>query len=713
MNPARWFRFKSLKTKLILAFQLFGMLPLLVSGYLTDSRSRPELLNKSGENLEAKATATIDKIDRNLFERYGDVQAFAFNPMARGTAEEMTEAANYYTQGYGCYDLMVIADATGKVVAANTAGADGKPINTKSLVGRDVKGEDWFRACTAAGWKKDESFTRDLHEDPFTAEVYRTRGLVLNFSAPIYDQAGKLVGVWSNRVSWDRTVGQIMKDVRDTEKENGRGSETQVVSKTGLVLDDADPAAVLKLNLKEAGLKAAEAGTNGKNGHEVEMHKRRNVEQLNGYASSKGFGPYKGFGWTVLVREDSAQAYAVSNSLRVMLLIVAGVVTVVLFVGGFLLASAIVKPIRATTEAVQALAHGDFTKTVNVTSADEVGQLAEATNATAQLLRTSKEQTAEAEKREKARMNQMRAVFQKVSANAAGMLAAGKEMSAVSQQMSAAAEETSAQSNVVSAAAEEVSACVNTVVTAVDEMNSSIKEIAKNANDASRIVTTAVEVAGQTNATITKLGVSSGEIGQVIKVITGIAQQTNLLALNATIEAARAGEAGKGFAVVANEVKELAKETAKATEDISQKIEAIQRDTGGAVAAIGQITDIIHQISGITTTIATAVEEQTATTNEIGRNVSEAARGTSEIAQNITSVAQAAGETASGSTEVQSASERLSAMATELRDLVSSNRPDDAQPTTPAKATRSLSDTPPPARPVARPSANGRPMAHA
>ncbi len=706
MTPARWFRFKSLKTKLVLAFQLFGMIPLLVSGLLTDARSRPELLKKSGENLQEKAAATADKIDRNLFERYGDVQAFAFNPMARGTPEQVTEAANYYTQAYGCYDLMVIADAAGKVVAVNTVGHDGKPLNTKPLLGRDVRAEDWFRACAAGTWKKDESFTRDLHEDPFTAEVFRGRGLVLNFAAPIYDEAGKLVGVWSNRVSWDRTAGQIMKETRESGKENGRAFETQVLAKTGLVLDDADPAAVLKTNLKELGLQAAADGGDGKSGFTLEKNKRREMEQLNGFAASKGFGVYKGFGWAVLVREDPAQAYAVSNSLRLVLLVVGGLATLALFAGGFLLATAIVKPIRATTEVVQALAAGDFTKTVTATTADEVGRLAEATNATTALLRAGREQTAAADQREKQRLKQLHAVFQKVSANAGGMLTAGKEMSAVSQQMSAAAEETSAQSNVVSAAAEQVSASVNTVVTAVDEMNASIREIAKNAHDAARIVNTAVDVAGQTNATITKLGASSAEIGQVIKVITSIAQQTNLLALNATIEAARAGEAGKGFAVVANEVKELAKETAKATEDIGRKIEAIQTDTGGAVSAIGQITDIIHQISGITTTIASAVEEQTATTTEISRNVGEAARGSSEIAQNITAVAQAAGETASGSTEVQRASERLTVMAEELRTLVTANA-DDAP-----KAKRTGTDTPPP-RPAVRPSANGHQLARA
>ena len=186
---------------------------------------------------------------------------------------------------------------------------------------------------------------------------------------------------------------------------------------------------------------------------------------------------------------------------------------------------------------------------------------------------------------------------------------------------------------------------MQTVSTATEEMSASIKEISKNASEAAEVASSAARLAGTTNATMTKLSESSAEIGNVIKVITSIAEQTNLLALNATIEAARAGEAGKGFAVVANEVKELAKETAKATEDIGAKVEAIQNDAKGAVLAIDEITTVIGRINDIQNTIASAVEEQTGTTNEISRNISETAKGSSDIASNITGVATAAKET--------------------------------------------------------------------
>lgn len=250
------------------------------------------------------------------------------------------------------------------------------------------------------------------------------------------------------------------------------------------------------------------------------------------------------------------------------------------------------------------------------------------------------------------------------------LAAASQELTTVSQQMAANSEETATQAGVVSAAAEQVSRNIGTVASAAEEMGASIKEIAKNANEAARVATSAVKVAEKTNATVSKLGESSVEIGNVIKVITSIAQQTNLLALNATIEAARAGEAGKGFAVVANEVKELAKQTAKATEDIGRKIEAIQADTKGAVDAINQIGTIISQINDIQSTIASAVEEQTATTAEISRNVNEAAIGSREIAQNVMGVTQAAQSTTAGAGNTKSSADELARMVIELQKLV-------------------------------------------
>ena len=322
---------------------------------------------------------------------------------------------------------------------------------------------------------------------------------------------------------------------------------------------------------------------------------------------------------------------------------------------------------------VSAAATGDLTREVPIKGDDAIGRIGEGLDKFLRDLRPS---------------------IEAIDRNAQTLGAASEGLSTVSQRMSANAEQTSAQANLVSMAAEQVSRNVQTVVTGVEEMGISIAEIAKNATEAAKVATIAVSVAERTNATVANLGESSAEIGKVIKVITAIAGQTNLLALNAAIEAARAGEAGKGFAVVANEVKELARETAKATDDISQKIEAIQRDTRGAVEAIGQIVDIIDTINDIQGTIARAVEEQTATTNEIGRNVAEAAKGSSEIALNITAVAQAALGTTEGAGNARQAAADLARMASELQKLVSLFRYE--RPAKPIAL-----NAPPPDRPLA------------
>jgi len=324
--------------------------------------------------------------------------------------------------------------------------------------------------------------------------------------------------------------------------------------------------------------------------------------------------------------------------------IVVGAVT------ALVISRATVKPLHNMLELIERVANNDLTvEDVEISSRDEIGQAVEALNN----MKNSLENT-----------------IQTVAGNTQGVARSSEALSTVSHQMSANAEETSAQANLVTAAVARVTGSLRTVASGTEQMSISIRDIAKSATEAAKVATDAVSVAETTNNTIEKLGASSAEIGEVVKVITTIAQQTNLLALNATIEAARAGEAGKGFAVVANEVKELAKATAKATEDISRKIEAIQGDTTRAVEAIGRVGAIINQIHGISSTIATAVEEQHATTNEMTQNIGNASQLADEIARNIEGVAQAAQSTSTGAFESKQAAEELAKMSNDLRQIV-------------------------------------------
>ncbi len=318
----------------------------------------------------------------------------------------------------------------------------------------------------------------------------------------------------------------------------------------------------------------------------------------------------------------------------------------------------------------EAIAGGDLTRDeMKVSSDDELGDLTTAINKVNHSLKT---------------------MIHAIVENAQHVASASEELSASSQQISANSEETSAQAGTVSQASQQVSQNLQSVSTGAEEMTATIQSIATNAHEAATVASNAVQTAQSANATVAKLGVSSAEIGEVIKVITSIAQQTNLLALNATIEAARAGEAGKGFAVVANEVKELAKQTAKATEDISRKITAIQTDTQGAVEAIGTISGVISQINDISGTIATAVEEQSATTNEMTRNVADAAKGAEEITHNIEGVSEAARGTSSSAQESQKAANDLAGMAAQLHNLVGQFRIDGAGSSATREVPRSM-----------------------
>ena len=335
--------------------------------------------------------------------------------------------------------------------------------------------------------------------------------------------------------------------------------------------------------------------------------------------------------------------------------------TIVLLVLGSLaavgLSMFVARSIRRSLDRVrgvcEGLAAGDLTGTTGLETDDEPGRMGRALDAA---------------------MSRLRQTVSTIDGSATSLASATEELSGTADQIAASAEEAATQAQAVSTAAEEISRSVDTVSAGSEEMGASIREISQNASEAAQVAGEAVGLAATTSSTMNKLGESSMEIGNVIKTITAIAEQTNLLALNATIEAARAGEAGKGFAVVASEVKDLAQETARATEDISRRVQAIQSDTSGAVSAIEEISRVIARISDFQTTIASAVEEQTATTAEMARSVSEAAAGSGDIALNITGVAEAARLTTEGVTQTQQATAELARMSAELTRLVSTFR---------------------------------------
>ena len=351
--------------------------------------------------------------------------------------------------------------------------------------------------------------------------------------------------------------------------------------------------------------------------------------------------------------QDTKDLTASANSSLhrlVIALIIGSIVAVAIAAfSAFYVIKIITTPINLVVEVVNKIAAGDLTVSCPYQSEDEMGVMSKALNGTVASLNEA---------------------IQTIASRSQAVASSSEELTAVTTQLASNATETSAQAHVVSAAAEQVGMNISTVATAIEEMSVTTREIASNSQEAAYASNDAVEAIGNLNQIISRLDLSSSDIGKVVSLITSIAEQTNLLALNATIEAARAGEAGKGFAVVANEVKELAKQTALATDEIAQKISCIQTDTKETVNTITHFGTIIQRVNEISSSIAAAVEEQSVTTNEIAQNMDEARKGSQSISENIVGVAEAAQSTAAQTTECEAASKELSNIAAELAEVV-------------------------------------------
>ncbi|HZH50239.1 MAG TPA: cache domain-containing protein [Microvirga sp.] len=371
--------------------------------------------------------------------------------------------------------------------------------------------------------------------------------------------------------------------------------------------------------------------------------------------------------WVVAAGMYVDDLAVINAAYRSVFLAFVGVSTVILVSIAFGLGRSISRPIGRLVENMSSLTRGDLDASIEgAERKDEIGTMARAVQVFKDALiakRTADEQAAlelDAKMRRAQALDHLTKQFEaNVSAMTQSLSAAAAEMEATAQSMTAIADQTTDQTVSVASAVQQTSANVQTVAAATEELSISIREIASQVAESSRIAGQAVEDAKRTDLTVQTLASTAEKIGNVIQLINNIASQTNLLALNATIEAARAGEAGKGFAVVAAEVKELASQTSKATEEISAQIAAIQQATGDSVGAIQGIVRTIGQMSQISTAIAAAMEEQGAATAEISRNVQEAAHGTDLVSGNIADVRQGAGETGAAAAQVLAAAQEL------------------------------------------------------
>jgi len=487
--------------------------------------------------------------------------------------------------------------------------------------------------------------------------------------SPVINEEDVFVGALIVRMPTKR-IDQVMQNPRGL----GKTGETYLVGQDNLLRSDlrlVKNKTILKQKIDNPATKAALSGQSG-------------LVETTDYKGEKVFAAYAplnvmGIKWGVVAEMSQDEVLEPVRTMRTFIIVAASITLLVIIVIGLVVARNLANPIAAMTKVMHELAAGNLSvKILEDEREDEVGKMAEALRIFRQnaqeveKLREEQEETQrKSEEKQRAFLNQMADNFENtVSSVVEAVGTAAQDMQTTAQGMSRTAAATSDQSNVVAQAAEQATGNVQTVASAAEELSASISEISRQVEQSREIAKEAVDEAQQATNTVSSLSAAANKVGEVVELITSIAEQTNLLALNATIEAARAGEAGKGFAVVASEVKNLADQTARATAEITEQIDAMQSATTNAVSAIDSIGQTINNINDISSSISIAVEEQGAATIEISKNVQEAASGTVDVTKNIENVNLAAAETGKASQMVLEASSGLNTQATSLKDVV-------------------------------------------
>jgi methyl-accepting chemotaxis protein len=693
----------SIRTKIVLLLLGFGLLPALGTGgaFLLEEGYFRTL----GMQRVADASVALnDVIDRNLFERYGDVQAFGLNTAAHdpanwrrpGVGNPLVRVMNDYIAAYGVYKLSLLVSPAGDVLAVNTADAKGGQLDTAWLYQQSFAGASWLEKAIRGEFTKGTNgltgtVVEEPQRSPILQKIYGDDEFVMIFAAPVQNLAGERLGVWVNFADFG-LVEQIVGEFYGRLARDGMStSELTILDPKGAVLVDYDPSlngatyrrnfdVIGKLNLVEKNVDAAVAAvTRGEIGSMLSTHVRKQIVQATGFARSVGAYGFPGLGWTALVRVPASEVFAPIDMVVNVIVAILGIAAVAVCGLGWLIGSRLSRPIRHLNECMIRLAKGDLEHSVpGLGRGDEIGAMAASVqvfkdNAIEKQRLEAEQATLKvrAEAERKAAMQALAAKFEAdVNAVVEGLVASASQMQSTSEAMSATAEETGRQATAVAAASEQASANVQTVASAAEELSASIREIARRIGQSATMTREAAAQAGRTQGDVRNLAEAAEKIGAVVDLINDIAAQTNLLALNATIEAARAGDAGKGFAVVASEVKSLANQTAKATEEIAAQISAVRGEIGGTVGAIEAIAGTVRQIDEIAAAVAAAVEQQEAATSEIARNVEEAAKGTQEVTANIAGVTQAAGDTGASAAQVLGAAGALNRQAEKLTAAV-------------------------------------------
>ena len=667
MNPLMLLAKVSIRAKLIALFLAVGLVPLAVVAEKSYSTASDSLAGNAQNAQKELAANASDKLDRNLFERYGDVQAFAKSDPAKSMDPArlhrfMNTMMGTYTP---IYKLMVVADKHGRIVAANTVDLDGKPLKTSELIGANVSGESWFKTAAGNRLKDGESLVQDLHRDDLMEKVYGLADAsdAMSFTYPIKDDAGHIVGVWSNRFNWDVATSILDAVLKRAHDQGAKSTRAILLSSSGQVLADGNPDDTLAKNLSTDGVAAAAL----KKGADGAAQSNGLVQ---GYFNSAGYSIYPGIGWSVISTQSRSEALADATSLKHRTMLIALIAALLIGLVAFFVsrvAATKFRQIRDYCDFTGRVSDGDLTARLDVKGQDEFAQLGTHLNDMVESLADLSAQ---------------------VLSNAEQVSASASQILATVSQQSAGASEQSAAINETTTATEEIRATAQQASAKAEEVAQQAEDAVRVSNEGSQAVEAIVEgmadirvkveaIAGDVEA----LSHQTAQIGEITSAVNDLADQSNLLALNATIEAARAGEQGKGFAVVADQVRNLAEQSKEATAQVQSILEEIQIATRAAVRAAHEGTEVVENGTALAER-AGAIIAQLADVNgiaaqsasQIAASVQQQTVGMDQIAQGMQETSRATGEFVEGVQHSQEAAEGLNKVAGELQQLASRYR---------------------------------------
>ncbi len=658
--------FSSLSSKLVLIGLAAALIPLCVVGYIGYSKSKSAVMEISMNQVQDVAKDLSRLIYSNLDSEMKKAASIA----NQRRIMDMSVAVEENGISGSADQIAEVFSALRRQFPHMGKGYQGIFItDTKGLIYTGIleNGEEYSRIDLS----KAPVFSKvKTTKAPLIDELRRsaaTGELVTSACAPITSENGLFLGALGLVIKADY-LSQLVSD-----RKIGKTGYGYMINSKGIAIAHPNTDHILKTDVTQIPDMAPINKPMLNNETGVEKYRFQGIDKI------AGFAPVGINGWSIAVTQDESEFLGVTTAIRNAIFLVAAVTGILICILVLLAARTITRPINAAVAGLKDIAtgEGDLTMRLAVETNDEIGELARWFNSF---------------------LDKLQEIIRQITNGIQTLASASTQLSAISEQMSKAAQDTSERATGVASASEEMSTSMNTVASAMEEsatntqtvataaeqMSATVNEIAGNSERARTISNTAARQAAETSGKMAHLGSAAQAIDKVVETITDISDQVNLLALNATIEAARAGEAGKGFAVVANEIKDLARQTAQATQDIKEKIATIQDTTVITVKDIDEITKIITEVNEVVSGIATAVEEQSAVTSEIATNVSQAAQGiqqvnvnvgqsatvATEISSDIGAVSTTAGEISTSSEQVHSSAGSLSKLAEELKTMV-------------------------------------------